>query len=229
MDYIIRTDGYEGPLDLLLELIKKRKMDIKQLRISEITQDYLDTLQQMEKANMELASEFTEMASLLLDIKCKSLLHDEKKDESKDELIKQLEDYQRYKESVQLMKQLKDVEERHFKRTFVTPVTKRKPVCVSDLVRQYQTFMESALPSVSPLDRMDEERRRIPYTLEGELENWKKAIDNQNTPFLPYLRSLKEREQVIMAFGALLELIKSNMVLIKKEGNAIVIIKNKEV
>ena len=70
----VKLDAFEGPLDLLLHLIEKNKIDIYDIPIVLITEQYLDYIKQMETADMNVASEFLLMAATLLDIKCKMLL-----------------------------------------------------------------------------------------------------------------------------------------------------------
>ena len=99
----IHIDAFEGPLDLLLHLIAKNKIDICDVFISEITTQYLETIQQWENFNMELASEFVLMAARLLEIKSKTLLpqrNDENEisaEELKVNLVQQLIEYQLFK------------------------------------------------------------------------------------------------------------------------------------
>ena len=73
-NYRVRLDNFEGPLDLLLHLIKDAKMDIADVKLSEITEQYLEYLDDLDSLDMEKASEFIEMAATLLEIKSKKLL-----------------------------------------------------------------------------------------------------------------------------------------------------------
>ncbi len=99
--YAIKLDNFEGPLDLLCHLIDKNKMDICEINLSEITDQYMDLLNEMERMNLEIASEFLVMASTLLYIKSKNLLPSEAEDESElteEELLRRIIEYKRYKE-----------------------------------------------------------------------------------------------------------------------------------
>ena len=82
--YKIRIENFEGPLDLLCHLIDKNKMDICEVKISEITDQYISYLNEMEKMNLEIASEFVIMASTLLYLKSKSLLPTVGEDDEKE-------------------------------------------------------------------------------------------------------------------------------------------------
>lgn len=105
---------FEGPLDLLLHLIKKSKMEIFDIEISKITNQYLNYIEQMKDMNLDIASEYLVMASELIEIKSKKLLPSMKDEESQDEedqeevLKKRLLEYQKYKESTNVFRNLEE-------------------------------------------------------------------------------------------------------------------------
>jgi len=99
--YAIKIENFEGPLDLLCHLIEKNKMDIYDINLNEITDQYIQYLKEMEQMNLDIASEFLVMASTLLYLKSKNLLpkqEDEEEEISEEELIKRIIDYKKYKE-----------------------------------------------------------------------------------------------------------------------------------
>jgi segregation and condensation protein A len=103
--YEIQLENFEGPLDLLLHLIKKNEMDVYDIPMAEITKQYLDILDTMKTLNLDVAGEFLLMAATLLHIKSKMLLpkivEDELEEEEEDpraELVRRLLEYQKYKE-----------------------------------------------------------------------------------------------------------------------------------
>ena len=106
MDYSIKIDEFEGPLDLLLHLIKEDNIDIYDISIDKITKDYLDYINKMEELNINVASSYLVMAAELMEIKSKSLLPSNKKEEvseneeevSRERLISKLIEYKKYKE-----------------------------------------------------------------------------------------------------------------------------------
>lgn len=106
--YNIKIDNFEGPMDLLLFLITKHKMNIFDISLSELTDKYLSYLNEMTENNIEIASEFIVMASTLLDIKARKLLPEvEEKDESEDEvkeedIISRIIEYKKYKKCLRL-------------------------------------------------------------------------------------------------------------------------------
>ena len=104
MDNLLIGD-FEGPLDLLLHLIKKSKMEIFDVEISEITKEYLKFIEKMTEMNLDVASEYLVMASELVEIKSRKLLptifkeDEEVEDNPEEELKRRLEEYKKYKES----------------------------------------------------------------------------------------------------------------------------------
>lgn len=117
MDYNIVLDNFEGPLDLLLKLIEKSKIDIYNIPISDITEQYISFIYKMEELNLELASDFLIMASSLLEIKSKMLLPVEKDlDEEgeeidpREELVLRLLAYKKYKEAAKELREYESIE-----------------------------------------------------------------------------------------------------------------------
>ena len=99
--YDIKIENFEGPLDLLCSLIEKNKMDIYDIKLSEITDQYIEYIHEAEKLNMEIASEFLVIASTLLYIKSKNLLPNSTEDEeemTEEELKQKIIEYKKYKE-----------------------------------------------------------------------------------------------------------------------------------
>lgn len=103
MEITLKIDDFEGPLDLLLHLIKEKKMDLLNLKIEIIIDEYLNFIEKMEKMNLDIASSYLVMASELLEMKSKLLLPNQNDEEdveedSKERLINRLVEYQRYKD-----------------------------------------------------------------------------------------------------------------------------------
>ena len=105
--YSIKLDNFEGPLDLLCHLIDKNKMDIYDINLSEITDQYIEYIKQMEQMNLEVTSEFLVMSSTLLYLKSKHLLpkeQDEEEEITEEELIRRIIEYKKYKEITKKLK-----------------------------------------------------------------------------------------------------------------------------
>ena len=111
MNYTIEINNFEGPLDLLLHLIKKAELDICEISIVEITKQYLDYINLMESMNLNIASEYLTMAAELIEIKSSILLpkkkidnEDDYEEEPKENLINRLIEYEKYKEVTEVLK-----------------------------------------------------------------------------------------------------------------------------
>ncbi len=123
MAYQVHLEAFEGPFDLLLHLIDKNEVDIYDIPIAEITEEYLAYLRKMESFDLEIASEFLVMAATLLSIKAKMLvpkpIPEEGEAESYDprsELVQDLLEYRRFKEIASLLGEYEDKQRRHFSR-----------------------------------------------------------------------------------------------------------------
>lgn len=111
----IRLENFSGPLDLLLHLIKSHEMDIYDIRIVEITEQYLTIIEQMQQLDLDIAGEFLLMAATLVHIKSRMLLPvsddiSEEEEDPRAELVKRLLEYQRYKDIAELFQQLPQLE-----------------------------------------------------------------------------------------------------------------------
>ena len=111
MNYTIEINNFEGPLDLLLHLIKKAELDICEISIVEITKQYLDYINLMESMNLNIASEYLTMAAELIEIKSSILLpkkkidnEDDYEEEPKENIINRLIEYEKYKEISEVLK-----------------------------------------------------------------------------------------------------------------------------
>lgn len=105
--YSIKLNNFEGPLDLLCHLIDKNKMDIYDINLSEITDQYIEYIRQMEQINLEVTSEFLVMSSTLLCLKSRHLLPKNQEDEeeiTEEELIRRIIEYKKYKEITKRLK-----------------------------------------------------------------------------------------------------------------------------
>ena len=118
--YPIKIDNFEGPIDLLLYLIEKNKMDIYEINLTEITEQYMEYLNKMQELNLEIASEFLVMASTLLYLKSKNLLAKQEEEEeiTEEELIRRIVEYKKFKE---MSKVFKENYEEFSKRIFKGP------------------------------------------------------------------------------------------------------------
>ena len=119
--YNIKLENFEGPLDLLCHLVDKNKMDIDKVNITQITDQYIEYLNAMEKLNLEIASEFIVMLSTLVYLKSKHLLPttgEEEEEITEEELVRRIIEYKKYKEIIKTLRERYDI---YSKRKFKLP------------------------------------------------------------------------------------------------------------
>jgi len=128
MSYDIKLQNFEGPLDLLLHLIRQNEMDITDIRIAEITHQYLDIIERMQQLNLDVAGEFLLMAATLLHIKSRLLLpvtdeaiEEEEEEDPRAELVRRLLEYQKYKEAAECLEALPQLDRDQFVRRYPLP------------------------------------------------------------------------------------------------------------
>lgn len=147
--YEIRLDNFEGPLDLLCHLVDKNKMDIHEVNISKITDQYIEYINAMKELNLDITSEFVLMASTLLFIKSKSLLPKQVEDEgelTEEELIHRIIEYKKYKEISKRLREQFDIYSKRFYKLpdkIELPKRKLEEKYSSDLLEEaYKNLLE---------------------------------------------------------------------------------------
>jgi segregation and condensation protein A len=179
--YRINLPAYEGPLDLLLDLIRKQEMDIHNIPIAKITEQYLDYLHQIEKFDIDVSADFIYMAATLIHIKSKMLLPvdpllaGEESQDPRDDLVHRLLEHEKFKNAAQLLYQKQQVEDHVWshpdKSLYGTDETQGElVVSLVDLVKTFQQILErkKSIPkfelqheSVSIAQMMDRLRLRL--------------------------------------------------------------------
>lgn len=215
--YTIKMDNFEGPLDLLCHLIDKNKMDIFDIRISDITTQYLEYLSYMQQMNLEITSEFIVMASRLVYLKSKHLLPSDKEDEEEDEfdLVKLLIEYKKYKE---VTKSLKDRLEMYGRRCYKLPEKIELPKEKLDktfepslIVDTYAAFVRKEIEKKN-VDAKNINRIAVSekYTIKSKIKEILKALWKKPQFIFNKLFNVnkKPKAEVVTAFLSLLELSK---------------------
>ena len=225
--YAIKIDNFEGPLDLLCHLIDKNKMDIYDIKINEIADQYIEYLNQMEEMNLEIASEFLIMASTLIYLKSKSLLpkQDEVEEElTEEELIQRIIEYKKYKE---IIKKLRVNYEEKSKSFFKMPEQIELPKKQiekdydKDLIPNlYKTLWNK---NKEKINKNAENIQKIAitesYTVTSKVKEMFKALIKNNKFVFNKLFSIEEhnKQEVVTAFSGLLEMSKRDKVNTKQE------------
>lgn len=216
VDYIVKLQNFEGPLDLLLDLIKQKKMDIFDIQISEITSDYIESLKLMKEHNIDFTADFTLMASHLLNIKTKMLLPVEK-EEAREKLVQQLLDYEEYKVAAERLKEMKEIEDKYFKRQKQDKVTKQKKGTINDIMKIYNQvleFKDKSKKKSSKLDELNKETLSFRYSIEGQIEFIKDILNKEKIDVYEMFLEMEDKEEIVETFGAILELSKIQYIII---------------
>ena len=223
MSYIVSLKDFDGPLDLLLTLISNAKIDIHDIFVSQITEQYLETMALVDELDMDSASEFLQMAATLLEIKSRAMLPKPPKPEDPEELspeealIKQLEEYRQFKEVSARMHQLEEEA-----RALLTKLPEEYPLpppnieitglTLEKLLRAYQRVLERA-ERADMDDRMaSREIRRDSFTVAGCMARISRMVHRGRCTFSGLFSDDYTRQEIVTMFLALLELIKLSRV-----------------
>ena len=205
----VKLQVFEGPLDLLLHLIEKNKVNIYDIPIVEITDQYMDYIHAMEREDLNIMSEFMVMAATLISIKCRMLLPREVNDEGeeedpRDELVRQLLEYKMYK---YMSYELRDRMAAAAKKVYKLPtipeevLSYREPVDTSELLDGLTLEIEK-------------EEVSLPEKME-EIEEYARL--HKKFSFRDLLEKQASKVQVIVSFLAILELMKMGKIFIRQE------------
>jgi len=222
-DYSIKLDIFEGPLDLLLYLIKKNEIDIYNIPVALITEQYLQYLKMIKSLNLDLAGEYLVMASTLIHIKSKMLLPEpeepeEEEEDPRAELVRQLIEYKTFKEAAADLSQRPLLERDVFTRAaFLPEETEKAPAEEEELVEV--SIFELIVAFHRVVSRMDKDKEEF-MDIETEKMSITDVINEimerlaleKNVLFDDLLGEVKSRRRIIYTFLALLELIKLRMV-----------------
>ena len=210
-NYQVNIPLFEGPLDLLLHLVTKNRIDIHDIPIHLITDQYLAYLESARQFNLDLGSSFFAMASTLILIKSRMLLPEKRReemDESEDprqELSRSLEEFKRMKEVKARIEALMEEE---------SPYRGREPEVFRTSVFQGKISLSRLQAAfLSLYDSLEEEEERIlpseEVSLDREIEGWERTLTAKSSVMMTgYLKKMRTRLRLAVAFLALLELIR---------------------
>ena len=230
MEYLIKIDDFEGPLDLLLHLVKESNIDIYDINIYDITNQYLEYIHKWEKLNIDIASEYLVMAATLMEIKSKSLLPREEKEEQEDEiledskegLIQKLVEYQKYKEITKDFKNLELDRQTIYTKapTSLNEMFHQKFVndtdtTVDDLMKAFVEFLKRKNMEKPIHTRITNKE----YSVRKRKEDIKHILSTRKKVEFSELFDHFNKSYVIVTFLAVLELAKEEDVIIIQEDN----------
>ena len=220
-DYKVKLEIFEGPLDLLLYLIKQDEIDIYDISLERITTQYLEYLQAFKELNIELAGEFIVMAANLIYLKSRSLLpvdqqppeDDAQEDDPRWELIRQLIEYKKFKEAAVELHQRELEQEKIFAREGGTTSGIQEPLRLSEVgIFQLINAFQTVLKRVDARQNLQEilgERFSVSDKIETILQ---RVSTGASVRFSELFGAASSRVEVVVTFLALLELIRLKQV-----------------
>lgn len=226
--YVVTIDNFDGPLDLLLHLIKEQDIDIYDIKIEDITKQYLDYIRHMKELNLEIASEYLVMASELIEMKSKMLLPKKKEKEEDDYeedprelLIERLLAYKKYKEVTSEFKDLELTRKMVFTREpdnlnrYVKEDENSEELGVADLINAFNNLLKR-----KELDRpIATKITKKELSVAEKVNKIKKILRNKKRINFEDVFEVSTKEEVIISFLSVLEMVKKDEILLTQEGN----------
>jgi segregation and condensation protein A len=219
--YEVRLDTFEGPLDLLLHLIREHEIDIYDIPIAKITEQYLEYISFMESLDLSLAGEFLEMAATLIRIKVQMLLpkeveEGEEEEDPREQLVRKLVEYKQFKEAARTLSSIED-ERRDYFAHGVDPKSyaafEEEDVGVEEFLRNVTLFdlvdglreVLSRVPERVVVHAVDMEA----VTVDQQIERIRVILrERESVPFVHVFGAGASRDEIVATFMALLELIR---------------------
>lgn len=230
MDYSVKIDEFEGPLDLLLHLIKQSNINIQDIDISVITAQYLDYINKMDELNINVAASYLVMAAELMEIKSKSLLprteeespEEDDEEVSKESLINKLIEYQKYKDMTSTFKDL----ELERQKIYIKPpeklsnyidntITNDGDTSIDDLVNAFKGFLER-------LDREKPITTKITnkeYSVKTRKQSLRKLLKERPRVKFTELFEETNTPYIVVTFLSILEMTKEKEIALRQDGN----------
>lgn len=232
----VKLEAFEGPLDLLLHLIDKNKVNIYDIPIVMITEQYMEYVDNMDKEDLNVVSEFLLMAATLLDIKSRMLLPKEVNDEGEEEdpraeLVKKLLEYKLYKYmALELKDKQVDAAKSFYKAPTVPPEVEayKPPVNLEELVKDttlarlnviFQEVMKRKEDKIDPIRSKFGKIEKEEVSMSEKLIQIRSFLkENKHFSFRQLLMDNPSKVAVIVSFLVILELIKTGFVTVEQEG-----------
>ena len=223
----IRLPEFEGPLDLLLYLIKKNEVDIHDIPIAPITRQYMEYLDLMKELNLDVAGEFMVMAATLIHIKSKMLVPvspteaegEEETEDPRDELVRRLLEFQRYKEAAGLLHQKREIRAATWTRpdtalpAFDDAGEEMLEAGLYDLIGAFKELLERRKTLLA--HEVEHEGKSVEERMEELLDMLR---EGQSLEFLELFASEESKPGMILTFLALLELIRLKRIKVYQRG-----------
>jgi segregation and condensation protein A len=231
MTYNFNTTDFEGPLDLLLHLVKESKMDIYEINISDIINQYLEFIHSLEEKNIDIASEYLVMASELIHLKSKLLVNrkdeepsteDEFSFESEEDLRNRLVEYEKYKMLTQSFQELEGKRGEVYTKLpeslkeYIEETSIQKgEFDISDLFEAYKQFIERQQLS-KPLNTKITKKE---LSVDDKIKDIRNILNIRKRVNFIELFTEVTKENIVVTFLSILEMTKSNEILLTQEDN----------
>lgn len=229
MEYIVTIDKFQGPLDLLLHLVKQTNLDIYEIKIEEIVSQYFNYIKQMEEMNLNIASSYLVMAAELLEIKALMLLPkdeeivDEFEENPKDRLIKRLIEYQNYKDLTGEFQELENKRHEYYTKLasnlsdYDLKINGSLPddIDLNDLMNAFNKFLERQQLQ-KPLNTKIANKE---YSIFERSLEIKKIIKEKKKVSFEELFDIRNKGYIVVTFLSILNLAKTKEVKIEQENN----------
>ena len=209
-------EAFEGPLDLLLYLIRRQNIDILNINIAEITEQYISYVELMEAAQFELAAEYLVMAAMLAEIKSRFLLprmeeNDEDEEDPRAQLIRRLQEYERYREAAEKIDEMpRHYRDFHIASAELPVLDKEVPLPEIDLQEILMAFAD--VLHRSDLKESHHIQRQALSTREKMSQILLGISDKQFTPLTSLVLKDEGKLGIVVTFLAVMELIKESLV-----------------
>ena len=218
-------EAFEGPLDLLLYLIRKQNIDILDIQVAEITKQYMGYVELMQSVRLELAAEYLVMAAMLAEIKSRMLLPrsaevEQEEDDPRAELIRRLQEYERYKAAAEGLDGLPRVGREIHVPTLAAPEARARKLLPDVSLQELLLSMADVLRRADMFESHQITRETL-STRERMSDVLERLKGGAFVPFIELFRAEEGRLGVVVTFMAVLELIKEQLVeLVQNEAFA---------
>jgi len=217
MIYNVKTEKFEGPMDLLLELIKKEKLSITELSLAHVTDQYLEYIKSNEEIQLGNLAEFLSVAAKLILIKSQTLLPlleftEEEEEEIKD-LAKQLEEYKKFKEASIVLGKIAEGGKISYSRNGFVGVQALFYPPEDINVYDFRKYFQFVLQEIPIIEKLEEEIVREVVTLEEKIDDLQNTLRQRvETSFSELTASATDKIDVILSFLAMLEMVKQRII-----------------
>ena len=225
MDYQVKVDNFEGPMDLLLFFIQRDKLNIYDIPISHITKEFLDYMKMIDMMNIDLGGEFVYMATLLMKIKAKMLLpvsddDEEQIEDPRTSLVQRLLEYQQYKKISEELQEKYSSHSVHYSRGQEMEYDKQngelhEPLHNITLFTLSSIFQDliNRLPDLHPYELHEE-----PLHLDEQIAFLREEISAvKRLKFKSLIPILKTRIRIVVTFMAILEMLRTNEIIVEQD------------